>query len=261
MGGGHVNPYYEPYWLNEDELEHYGVKGMKWGVRHEEKSIGAIVKAKQQQGYSVEGRKNYLKRVASTPQNDSQKSAYATKYNGNGYKTGDRANTRTKSTLTRSPSGSLLNHTKTVAPAGSKEAQSLLSSGMHPGGAYYNVRVNPKTGAVIRNEYTIIVDSDGPYSGDPMADKQTVELMYKKDAKNALDDNSTFSADKFKSDLTKASKDTINKMLTKKGSQLASKIDSKKVESGNNAIKKILDKVTKTVNSVVSGITNKFKKK
>lgn len=28
-----MNPYYEPYWLNSDELEHYGVKGMKWGIR------------------------------------------------------------------------------------------------------------------------------------------------------------------------------------------------------------------------------------
>lgn len=26
-----MNPYYEPYWLNVEELEHYGVKGMRWG--------------------------------------------------------------------------------------------------------------------------------------------------------------------------------------------------------------------------------------
>lgn len=27
------NPFYEPYWVSEEELEHYGVLGMKWGVR------------------------------------------------------------------------------------------------------------------------------------------------------------------------------------------------------------------------------------
>lgn len=32
-----MNPYYEPYWLNDEELEHYGVKGMRWGVVNEDK--------------------------------------------------------------------------------------------------------------------------------------------------------------------------------------------------------------------------------
>lgn len=31
------NPYYEPY-LKTDELEHYGVKGMRWGVRKEDET-------------------------------------------------------------------------------------------------------------------------------------------------------------------------------------------------------------------------------
>lgn len=32
----YANSFYQPYWENVRELEHYGVKGMKWGVRKEE---------------------------------------------------------------------------------------------------------------------------------------------------------------------------------------------------------------------------------
>lgn len=39
------NPYYEPYQgYNQEYLEHYGVKGMKWGVRHDDKPTGSGLK-------------------------------------------------------------------------------------------------------------------------------------------------------------------------------------------------------------------------
>lgn len=31
--------YYQPYWIDEEVLEHHGVKGMKWGVRKQREQI------------------------------------------------------------------------------------------------------------------------------------------------------------------------------------------------------------------------------
>lgn len=39
------SPYYKPYWLNDDELEHYGVKGMKWGIRRYQNADGTLTEA------------------------------------------------------------------------------------------------------------------------------------------------------------------------------------------------------------------------
>lgn len=32
-----LNPYYKPYWDSSSELEHYGIKGMKWGTKKKTK--------------------------------------------------------------------------------------------------------------------------------------------------------------------------------------------------------------------------------
>lgn len=45
-----MNSFYQPYWLNNDEIEHHGIKGMKWGLRRYQNPDGTLTDA---------GRKRY----------------------------------------------------------------------------------------------------------------------------------------------------------------------------------------------------------
>lgn len=40
-----MDSYYQPYWLDEDESEHYGVLGMKWGIRRYQNKDGTLTPA------------------------------------------------------------------------------------------------------------------------------------------------------------------------------------------------------------------------
>lgn len=91
--------YYKPYWLNEDELEHFGTKGMKWGIRRYQNADGTLTEAgkKRYSSAVVSAFKSSAAKVmgsvrfgSATPYlakpTDSQKKVAANRYNErNGY--------------------------------------------------------------------------------------------------------------------------------------------------------------------------------
>lgn len=66
--------YYEPYWDQPEELEHFGIKGMKWGIRRYQNKDGTLTEAgKKRKAEIVSKIQKYNKDV-------SEKREYASNY-------------------------------------------------------------------------------------------------------------------------------------------------------------------------------------
>lgn len=66
------NPFYNPYWVSEEELEHFGVKGMKWGVRRYQNADGTLTEAgkKKLEKYRTKEQAKVIKRYERTKSGD-----------------------------------------------------------------------------------------------------------------------------------------------------------------------------------------------
>lgn len=68
-----MNVYYQPYWTNnENELEHFGIKGMKWGIRRYQNDDGTLTDAGKKR-YNAAGAK--LEKLDNKSQKYSRKGA------------------------------------------------------------------------------------------------------------------------------------------------------------------------------------------
>lgn len=64
--------YYQPYWINKDELEHFGIKGQKWGIRRYQNPDGTLTEA---------GKKRYAVLEEKLNRQDSKATARVEKFN------------------------------------------------------------------------------------------------------------------------------------------------------------------------------------
>lgn len=75
--------YYQPYWTQPDELEHFGIKGMKWGIRRYQNPDGTLTEAgkKRLDTYKIK-EYNKLNKVATRYRSSVEKKRFKNEQKG-----------------------------------------------------------------------------------------------------------------------------------------------------------------------------------
>lgn len=164
--------YYQPYWLNDDELEHYGVKGQKWGIRNYQNVDGTLTAAGKER-YSTENQRSsfgssdrrgggFSKTVTNSSASNYKKGLSATAQNGYNKNAVDflQHNKDTKSKVGKYQTQSMKSDRIIKAPVGfetTKQQRENFYSNVSKYGSYTsNSAAIP--GATIYT-YTALVDS------------------------------------------------------------------------------------------------------
>lgn len=285
--------YYKPYWVNEDELEHHGIKGQKWGVRrfqNEDGSLTALGKKhagvynKQAKGNTHQNFENkiksginkienkmYLKADAESrrdekavyhPQSDKQKATFDSRY--------PTAKDKNQIKLTSKNSNGLTVE-KTIARYGTQEADALIqnngplwsghtTSGVWNGGSAGSGHTSlSKTYLYADSKLGAVVYIDATYAGNAFNPYSILEGAFEEANQQGAEMLSEARAEAKKFITDEIRKKIESGKYTKKKTKDV--LSSSTTKNGTKKTESLLTKIGKITTKAIDNVKNFFKKK